>query len=136
MIKCQSYCLFFHGIQFRAAPIVLKSHLSSRQDVRKKEKINGSMLLKFIKSLRQMRYATHILFQTCHTIYMHASYDPYMTSPLSLFSTTIKFCTEVHMMLVYVYQTMKDRLSRGTHLCQIQNKKILLVIKISITMKF
>lgn len=33
------------------------------------------MLLKFNKSLRQMRNATHILFQTCHTIYMHASYD-------------------------------------------------------------
>lgn len=59
----------------RAAPFVLKSHLSSQQDVRKKEKINGSMLLKFNKSLRQMRNATHILFQSCHTIYMHASYD-------------------------------------------------------------
>lgn len=116
MIKCQSYCLFFHGIQFRAAPIVLKSHLSSRQDVRKKEKINGSMLLKFIKSLRQMRYATHILFQTCHIIYMHASYDPYMTSPLSLFSTTIKFCTEVHMMLVCIPDNEGSFIKRDTSL--------------------
>lgn len=67
--------IFFMAFIDRAAPFVLKSHLSSQQDVRKKEKINGSMLLKFNKSLRQMRNATHILFQSCHTIYMHASYD-------------------------------------------------------------
>lgn len=61
-------------------------------------------------------HATHILFQTCHTIYMHASYDPYMTSPLFLFSKTIKFCTEVHMMLVCIPDNEGSFIKRDTSL--------------------
>lgn len=39
-----------------------------------------------------------------------------MTSPLSLFSKTIKFCTEVHMMLVCIPDNEGSFIKRDTSL--------------------